>query len=84
MQILAQEPQDDPWPAIGQTHHNDGLAIEGQGVLLYRDEFLLLAHLSPLSRGVYCTHPSCLYLLVSFVLLLLRRGPFAGITLLQV
>src|SRR5260221_3101535 len=59
----SQEPLDDSWPAIGQTHHDDGLAVEGQGVLLNRDEFLLFAHLSPLSRGVYTTCPSCLSVL---------------------
>jgi hypothetical protein len=71
VQILAEEPQDDSWPAIGQTHHDDGLAVESQGVLLNRNEFLVIAHLSPLSRVVYCTRPSCLYLLVSSVPLLL-------------
>ncbi len=71
VQILAQEPQDDSWPAIGQTQHDDGLAVEGQGVLFNRDEFLLVAHIAPLSRGVYSTRPSCLYLLVSSLPLLL-------------
>jgi hypothetical protein len=68
-QILAEEPVDDSWPTIGQTHHNDGLAVEGQGVLLNRDEFLIVAHISPLPRGVYCTHPFCLHRLASSDLL---------------
>ena len=42
MQILAEEPQVDPWPAIGQTHHNDRLAVESQRLLLNRDQFLLV------------------------------------------
>ena len=71
VQILAQEPQDDSGLTIGQTHHDDRLAVEGQGVLLNRDEFLLVAHMALLSRCVYCTRPSCLYLLVSSIPLLL-------------
>ena len=56
---LEEEPQDDSWPAIGQTYHGDGLAVEGQGVLLNRDEFLLVVHMSPLSRA--CTVHAILF-----------------------
>jgi hypothetical protein len=55
VQILAEESEDDSWSAIRQTYHNDGLAIEVQGMLFNRDKFLVIVHLSPLSRGVQYT-----------------------------
>jgi hypothetical protein len=52
--------------------------------LLFGNEFLVIAHMSPLSRGVYSTRPLCLYRLARSVLLLKYRGPVAGSTLLHV
>ena len=75
LQIFAEEPQDDSWPTIGQTDDDDGLAVEGQGMLLNRDEFLLVVHLSPLSRGVYSTRPFSLHRLARSGLLLEAEGP---------